>query len=88
MSDGNNIFKEFTDILLPLVQQGHKIAVINSGPTFNGAHLLHPDTIKLGVGAGNLFIILISVITLLLTVNEYNNYYPNMDLIELVFQLY
>ena len=59
MSDGNNIFKEFTDILLPLAQQGHKIAVVNSGPTFNGAHLLHPDTIKLGVGAG---IILISFI--------------------------
>ena len=85
MSDGNNIFKEFTNILLPLVQQGHKIAVVNSGPTFNGAHLLHPDTIKLGVGAG---IILISFINLLLTVNEYNNYYPNLDLIELVFQLY
>ena len=75
MSDGNNIFKEFTDILLPLVQQGHKIAVMNSGPTFNIAHLLHPDTIKLGVGAGKL---LINVISLLLTVNEYN-YYPTWN---------
>ena len=68
MSNGNNIFKEFTDILLPLVQQGHKIAVVSSGPTFNSAHLLHPDTIKLGVGAGKLFI---SFINLLLTVNEH-----------------
>ena len=52
MTGDSNTFVQLTDVLLPEARKGHKLTVINFGPTINFVHTIHPDTIKPALGPG------------------------------------
>ena len=52
MTGDSNTFVQLTDVLLPEARKGHKLTVINFGPTINIVHTMHPDTIKPVLGPG------------------------------------
>ena len=52
MTGDSNTFVQLTDVLLPEARKGHKLTVVNFGPTINFVHTMHPDTIKPALGPG------------------------------------